>query len=175
MKPLFSNNAEEIAHLLRMDKLPAGGSGQRIFENAVTQARSSLWRLLGTSIIDEMVAITYTADPSSTDEYRRLEARQLEIDVIRYHLAGMIPMSWKGGRAEFERSWNTDGNFQFMTPEQVDGFRAGLWAMISERAGVVKGELTAGTAADRVALHESENPALLYDYSYFRGEQKIES
>jgi len=177
--PTFSDSNEEVANLVGLKNLKSGGSSQELFVEALRAAKTSLWLELGSDLIAELSATTFSASPSTDAEFKRLIARQVEIDIARWHLMDVMQLGFKGGEPEFLEKWNTDGKFKRLSTSQLQDVRAKLWDSISRRVEVLKGNIKPGDGNKAKAfLVDAESAGYhrvaLHRYSPYTGDVLLE-
>ena len=77
--PLFHDDLEDLKKALRLSGADAKADVQTVVEDCVRGFKVWLTQRTGFTVITDLQAITYTDDPTTVDESRRMAARVLEV------------------------------------------------------------------------------------------------
>jgi hypothetical protein len=159
--PLFHTASEEIARKLGLANLKSAEQEGDQFAAAVEFARTKMWSLLGKGRVDVLVALVpATGAPSTNDEYLRAIAEQVEEDLVRYELAGVIPIGFSGGEVDFSVANRADdSSFRELDPDKIEQIRNIWWndphsGIASKLSYLLDGAPTTAVVS-RVAIRES--------------------
>jgi hypothetical protein len=140
--------------------------------HAIGQARTTFWQELGTTRIAQLKLITYTTNPQTDDEYIKMLAREVEVDLVWFFLLQKMPSGFKAGQNEFEASWNSEGAFRNLSTREADRIRAWAWnnpeAGIYRSMAVLRGDVEIPWGqhinVDVVDDGDEESPQLLFNW-----------
>jgi hypothetical protein len=168
--PFFLDDLDQIKSLLRLKEISAGGPSEDLLNHSVGQARTTFWTELGTTLMTEINATPYTSSPSTDAEYRKVMAREVELDLVWFFLLEKMPSGFKAGQNEFVESWNTEGAFRNLSTREAERIRTATWQSpemgIYRKMAILRGDLGVPTGVHiNAALIEDDNetPELLYE------------
>lgn len=192
VKPIFFPDVDTVSRLLHLQNLPGGSPSADKLEHAVLQSATTFWKELGAVTVASLQALTRTVPPVTDDDYKRLLAEQTELDVIRYHLAALVPLSYREGQADFRETWNSESGFKELSPAQTEKVRATWWndpeRGIAYRLLLLAGKSLPGSTGvgmiaavgmdegvdpDTGLARDKDDVTHLYNVSYYRGFRKI--
>lgn len=116
--PIFSS-IEEVQAGVRLTGLKSGSDGERLLQDGVAQARTLIYRRLGKTKVDALVAINPVDDPETEDEVRRSVAIQVEIKMVRRELMRSMRNLFLDGSHQVELAWNQEGLLRDLNEGQL--------------------------------------------------------
>lgn len=90
--PLFVPTIEELKRSLRLGKLIDADSAAPIFYDCILRARMQMLKAIDSAMLARLNAVAYTTSPTSRAEVARVEAHQLEVVLVKYHLFSELPV-----------------------------------------------------------------------------------
>lgn len=173
LKPLFIEKTETLSRLVRLQNLGGGTVGEDILEHAITETATTFWKEFGATQLAAFQAYEKAIPPVTDTNFKRLLCEQLEVDITRYHLAAHLPIAYKDGKADFATTFNTEGAFRILRPDEMAKLRHQWWydkqRGISIRLAILKGHDTKRvTLAGHDAIDTSKDPVILHGVSYYR-------
>lgn len=116
---LFVANIATLKKELRLTGVSDTASdAHAAIEQAVLRARIEMNTRLGASLVAELLAITYSANPSTDNEYRRALANMIEIELVRARLLDILPVIFKDSAGSAQEDWNESGVFRVASAEE---------------------------------------------------------
>lgn len=110
--PLFVADLATLKSRLRLSGLPSGGDGEALYDEALQRVRVGFYRRLGVARVDEILAITYEPDASTTEEVLRSVANSAEVKWTYLMLLDLMPSLFMDASGATEEIWNTEGAFR---------------------------------------------------------------
>jgi hypothetical protein len=89
-----------------------------IIEQSVLRARLEMQERLGDDIITQLLAITYSANPTTADQRRRALANLVEIELVRARLLDILPIIFKDSSGGVSEDWNDNGVFRAASADE---------------------------------------------------------
>lgn len=110
--PLFVNDIETLRGSLRLSGVAAASDAERVIQDAVLSVRSRLLQRLGETRVAELLAVTYSASPTTQAQALRAIANTLEVKMVRRELILSMPMLFSGGMGAANESWATEAPYR---------------------------------------------------------------
>lgn len=108
--PLFVVNMTTLKHELRLSGVPdTNDDVQYIIERAVLRVRLEIYQRLSAAVVSDLLAISYSANPTTANEQKRALANLLEIEMVRGVLFRELPTLFMDASGTAREDWNTNG------------------------------------------------------------------
>src|SRR6185436_20608698 len=115
--PLFVADLATLKERLRLSGVPAAASDTHgIIDECVLRARLAFYRRLGESRVTELLAISYTVDPTTENGVLRALANSVEVDLVRCELMQRLPMAFMDASGDINKRWNEEAPFRERSP-----------------------------------------------------------
>lgn len=90
-EPLFAADRAELQASLRLGSLIDQDSAAPIFNDCVLRARMQMIQAMDPPMITRLQAIPSTSAPTTRNDVARMQAEQLEVILVKYHIYGELP------------------------------------------------------------------------------------
>lgn len=124
--PVFVTSIDELKSKMRLSGLPSSGDGDAQFDEAVLLVRTGLYRELGATVIDSVLAIPFTENPVDDQGVRRATASSIEVKWVRAELMRLLPMMFIDGNANQRQVYHDEAAFREASQRQLDDERRRL-------------------------------------------------
>lgn len=115
--PLFVANLDTLKARLRLTGVPVGATDTHaILDESILRARLSFYRRLGEQRVTALLAISYVANPTSTDQVLRALANSVEIKLVNVELLRRLPQAWMDASGDINKRWNEEAPFREKGP-----------------------------------------------------------
>ena len=108
ISPLFVSDLDLLKSKLRLSGAQEGDATE-VIEQAVRDARYFLYDQLGSSLVEELVAIPSSDTPSTENELRRTLAESTETLIVRVELMRVLPTLFLDSAGSAHKAWNEEG------------------------------------------------------------------
>lgn len=112
MDPLFVADLDILKKKLRLSGLVEDTDGDVVFQEALATVRRGFYDRLGLSLIDEILDTTFTEEPATREEYRRLLANVVEAKWTRLQCLRTMPVVFMDGSGDTQEQWNKEAAFR---------------------------------------------------------------
>ena len=136
--PLFVATRNLLLERLRL-KGASSTAAQAIVDEAIESVRVDLYSKLSKAIVDEILAITYVPNPTTTDGIRRARANRLETLMVKVYLLRRMPVLFIDTTDKDDEIWNEEGLTRHLSPEAIEAAVNALQTTIDLDLGVVLG------------------------------------
>ena len=107
--PLFVADEATLKSALRLSAVPASAlDTEAIIDEAILRARLRFYRDLGSARTNELVALPYTALPTTDDEVLRALANTVEVKMVKCHLLRDLPTTFMDASGDVNARWNEE-------------------------------------------------------------------
>lgn len=110
--PLFVVDLDTLKQKLRLTGIVADSDADLVFQEALLTVRRGFYDRLGLTAIATIEAITFTEDPDTDDEYRRLLANVVEVKWVRLQCLKTMPVVFMDGSGDTLEQWNKEAAFR---------------------------------------------------------------
>lgn len=110
--PLFIDDLHDLQRELRLSGIEHCDDVQAILERCVLRFRVEFIKRVGFAETTALQAVTFTAEPSTTDEWRRAAARLLEVKSVWCHLVCELPVHFADASGDDFQALNEEGTWR---------------------------------------------------------------
>ena len=107
--PLFVADEPTLKSALRLSSVPASAlDTEAIIDEAILRARLRFYRDLGVARTNVLVALPYTALPTTEDEVLRALANTVEVKMVKCQLLRDLPNTFMDASGDVNARWNEE-------------------------------------------------------------------
>lgn len=107
--PLFVADEAALKSALRLSAVPASAlDTEAIIDEAILRARLRFYRDLGATRTNELVAMTFTDQPTTDDEVLRALANTVEVKMVKCQLLRDLPNTFMDASGDVNSRWNEE-------------------------------------------------------------------
>ena len=107
--PLFVADEATLKSALRLSAVPASAlDTEAIIDEAILRARLRFYRDLGVARTNALVALPYTATPTTEDEVIRALATTVEVKMVKCQLLRDLPNTFMDASGDVNARWNEE-------------------------------------------------------------------
>lgn len=107
--PLFVADEATLKSALRLSAVPASAlDTEAVIDEAILRARLRFYRDLGSARTNELVALTYTDQPTTDEEVLRALANTVEVKMVKCQLLRDLPNTFMDASGDVNARWNEE-------------------------------------------------------------------
>ena len=106
--PLFVADLDLLKSKLRLSGAQEGDATE-VIAQAVLDARTEFYHILGSFLVNSLVSVTPTDTPSTDDELNRTLAESTEVLMVRVNLMRVLPTMFLDSAGSAHKAWNEEG------------------------------------------------------------------
>ena len=169
ISPLFwsSGSADKAALLLslRLDQTRVDGMPtlDATIDQELQSVRLGLFRRLGTALVTTLLATSYTDNPTTEAEIKRVSACRAEALWLRLNLLRVLPQLWMDSSSNQKTVWNEDAfSRERAQQQQAANQEKGLQRELDALLEVLAADDIEADDSFRVATYPSEESATFW-------------
>ena len=119
--PLFVADEATLKSALRLSAVPASAlDTEAIIDEAILRARLRFYRDLGSARTNVLVALPYTALPTTDDEVLRALANTTEVKLVKCALLRDLPNTFMDASGDVNARWNEEAPVRERGPMELE-------------------------------------------------------
>jgi hypothetical protein len=146
--PLFVADIATLKSALRLSGVPTDGDAHVMVQSALMQVRAGFYSRLGLAKVAALVAITPSANPTSTDPILRGIAQECETIWVRCLLLDRLATFYMDSSGAYQELLNQEGISRSMTPGAIAEQRKRCMTQIEEWLAILNGDVELGDGPD---------------------------
>lgn len=157
--PLFYPELASLRKDLRLTGADTTGNDfENILETSLLQVRVGFNTRLGPTRVAELVAITYSPNPTTENEILRAIARVCEARWVRLVLMDLLPTLFMDASGSAQQDYNEQAAFRSTDTDQRAEERGRLQVQIDEWLAILAGEVQLGDTDVEARIFVTERP-----------------
>lgn len=136
--PTFSASTSLLKSQLRLSGQPSAGDGNAIFESALLEVKTGFLRELGPDRVVVLKALSFSENPTTTDEALRAIANETELKWVRMVLIRTLPTLFLDASADQNQIYQDEATFRASPAGQLDAERSRLQTDIAENMSLLQ-------------------------------------
>lgn len=135
--PLFLDDTHDLRRELRLSGIEHCADVQAILEQCMLRFRVEFIKRVGFAETTALEGVTYTAEPTTIDEWRRAAARLVEIKTVWCHLVCVLPVHFADASGDDFQALNEEGTWRQLDADDREQLLAKCNAEIGELYDII--------------------------------------